>query len=103
MAIAAINLSTSGDTTVIDNVQQGRIKINALVLAAASDVNITFKSQSGAFTGPMPVRTLFLDPRTGPNHWFALPPGEDFIINLSGSVTVAGWVEYTLGTIRDQN
>jgi len=96
---AQVNLSTSGDNTVISGVggQTIRIMKMFLIIGGASEQDITFKDSTPAtllpsspFTPPASLQ-LMLDGVP----WFITAAGKDFIINLSAAQKVTGIVYYT--------
>lgn len=96
--IIALNISSSGDTTVISAPASGDIKVWQLALTAASSVSVTLKDGSTAQSGPYALSTTPLVlPYTG-MPWAFCEPGNNFVVNLSGAVVVTGQIFYTVGS-----
>jgi len=92
--VASINISTSGDNTIISAETGKRHYILKLVIIAEGAVDIILKHGATAWTGPMKFAdltglTLDLD-----NCPLITGENEAFIINLSAAVTVTGFVMY---------
>lgn len=87
----AINISSSGDNTIIT--QSLPINVMKMFLVAKGAVDVTFKDANGALTGPMPITAnggLVWDFDGKP--W--LVSQTSLIINLSGAVQVSGVFSY---------
>lgn len=101
MPNAAVALSASGDTTVLTVASDMRFFIKKLVLVAKGAVDIQLKSGSTVITGvcAMAANQQFYWQREVNEEdplFLGQALGDDFIINLSGSVVVGGWVVYDL-------
>ena len=99
MKVVALNISTSGDNTVVAAPASGGIKVWKMSFTAAGAVNVVFKNgttaQSGAYvlTGNGSSLTFVYDGAP----WAWCDPGNAFIINLSGATALTGQVFYTSG------
>lgn len=98
---ASINISSSGDNTIIAADPARRIKILSYVFVAGGSVNIIFKSgASNSLSGAMPfvinagIAAPPVAPSTGP--YMQTNVNEAFVINLSGAVGVTGHLSYYL-------
>ena len=93
----AINISASGDNTIVAAVTAQTIRVHKLFLAASGAVSIKFKD--GASTDFMPAFPLqayggmVLDSDQDP--WFVTTAGNALIINLSAAVQVSGILYYS--------
>jgi len=94
LKVATINISTSGDNTIISAVSGKKHYILKLVIIAEGAVDIILKHGATAWTGPMKfadLTGLTLDLEFAP---LITDENEAFIINLSAAVTVTGFVIY---------
>lgn len=92
---AAINISSSGDNTVIASSGSKTIRVFALMFTVASQVNITFKDSSPSnLTGAMTFLIGMVLGHTG-EPWFLVSASHAFIMNLSSGVQVSGSIGYT--------
>jgi hypothetical protein len=96
LTFATINISSSGDNTVIAGVSGKIIKIYRMLMLANSSASITFKDgASTSLTGPMLFGGsggMVLDFQEEP--WFTTSATNDFIVNLSSAVQVSGSIYY---------
>ena len=101
---ASINISTSGDNTVITGVSGQVIKVYKLFLVVNAAVNLIFKNGASTnLTGTMNMLangSVTLDN----NHvndppWFVMSSGNGFVINLSSGQQVSGRVYYNIDPI----
>lgn len=96
---ADINLSASGDNTLIAALANAPIKIYQIFIVANAAVNITFKDGAAtnfnAFAIPLTAQgsSLTRDYTSIP-HWVTTA-GNAFIVNLSGAVQITGRVYFT--------
>jgi hypothetical protein len=94
---ASINISSSGDNTIVALSGSTTIRIYAIYFTCAAAVNITFKdSTPTSLTGAMTFGAgggMVLDPVGRP--WFTTAAAKGFIMNLSGAFQVSGRVYYT--------
>jgi hypothetical protein len=97
---AAVNAASSGDNTLVAAVSGRKIKVLALVLAAASAVNVRLESGAGgtALTGVMSLTTsdlkVVLPPSVPGYHWCETAAGALLNLELSGAVQVSGCLIY---------
>ena len=89
--VADVNISSSGDNTIIAASAGNTIRIVKLVLAAQSPVAITLKDGSTAVFGPATLTSVALDNDNCP---LILTSGNAFVINLGAAVQVGGYVMY---------
>lgn len=93
----SINLSTSGDHTVIAGVASEEIRIYKLILWAGSAVTVIFKDGSTAINGAGfsfgASQGFAYDGDTQP---LVLGAGNDFVLNLNTNATVTGWAYYAI-------
>lgn len=94
---APINISTSGDNTIITGVGGQVIRVFKIFAVAASSVLVTPKDGTGgtAFTGALTLGSFALDFDSQP--WFTTTAGNNFVLNLGSGVQVSGSVFYTQG------
>ena len=94
---AAIDISSSGDNTIISGSAGTQIKVVTIVFTVAAEVNIILKSGTTAKSGPMDFgaanEPMGIVAPHGPGP-FVCNTAEDFIINLSGVVQVSGYCTY---------
>jgi hypothetical protein len=97
--ILPLNISSSGDNTVISAPSSGGIEVWQMSFTAAGAVNVTFKNgttaQSGAYIFTGNGASLTWQYTEMP--WVRTDPGNNFVINLSAAVGITGQVFYTLG------
>ncbi len=96
-AEAVINFSASGDNTIIAAVSAKIIRIYRIMLIAAGATNLTVKSGSTSLTGAMAMAAnggFILDESS--YAWFTGGTNENFILNSSAAVVIAGRVYYTV-------
>jgi hypothetical protein len=95
---ASISISSSGDNTVVAGTAAQTIRIFKLVLVPASGVSVTLKDgASTSLTGAIPLTangSLVIDGGDGEPELIT-SSANAFVVNLSGAVTVTGWVQYT--------
>lgn len=92
---AIITTNSSGDAVLVAGVLPKNILIFKMFLVVGSDVNMTFKNGTIALTGPIPMKasgSFVLDFDERP--WFTTDRGQNFILNLDGSVQVSGRLFY---------
>lgn len=98
--IIALNISSSGDNTVIAAPSSGDIKVWQISFTSAGPVNVIFKNgttaQSGAYVLTANGSSLTWQYTGMP--WAFCDPGNAFVINLSGAVALTGQVFYTSGS-----
>ena len=88
-----IDISSTGDNTVVSGTASQSIKVYKMFLAASATVGMVFKDgTTGRLTGTMFVTSFSLDEDREP--WFTLTSGSAFVINLSGTTQVSGRVYY---------
>jgi hypothetical protein len=96
MTPVAVNISNSGNNTVIGSATGKVIRVYRIVLVAASTVAVTVQDGSStALTGAMTLSAgvpLTLDFSSQP--WFVTSSGNAFILNLGSSVQVSGAAYY---------
>lgn len=96
---AAINVSSSGDNTVLAGTSGYICVVLGYVLLAAGTVVVTFKDSTPAtLSGPYTVSTSsgnFGDCSTS-GLQFVAASGKDLILNLGGAVQVGGHLLYAL-------
>lgn len=94
---AAINISSSGDNTVIAGTGGQTIRVYKLFLVASAAVSLKYKDGAGADLTPALSMAanggMVLDFDSEP--WFVTSPGNDFIANLSAAVQVSGRIYYS--------
>jgi hypothetical protein len=94
---AVINISSSGDNTVIAGVAATTIRIYKLFFVAQGSVNVFLKDgASNTLTGGMALNAngVFVLPLDS-EPWVITATANNFVINLSGAVVLAGRVYYT--------
>jgi len=101
MKYAIVNVNTSGDNTIVAAVAGKRIKVLHYAVGCDQNVDIYWKSNSTAITGP-----IFLASSTsvsagygasspaGLVGMFETNVGEDLNLNLNGAKTVGGHITY---------
>lgn len=97
MSRAAINISSSGDNTIVAAVGGQTVRIHKLFLIASGAVNLKFKDGASTdLTPALPLQAygaMTLDFDQEP--WFITAAGNALIINLSAAVQVSGRVYFT--------
>jgi len=98
MANAVVNVSSSGDNTIISAPTAGFIRVHGYVLLAANSVTVRWRDDNPTnYTGQMACGAgggaVAPDTRDG---WFDLPVGKALVLNLSSAVAVAGHVKYSI-------
>jgi hypothetical protein len=88
---SAINITSTGDTTVIGATVSKQIVITNLFFVADTTTNITFKNGATAISGAMPIISHSSDEAR-----IILSTNTAFIINLSAIANVRGYVTYYL-------
>ena len=93
---AAINVASSGDTTLVPAQGTGlKVRIWAYNFLAADVVNVTLKGGSTAFTGAYPcAANTGISCPPGGRPYFESAADEAIVINLSGEVQVSGLIVY---------
>jgi hypothetical protein len=104
MPQAPIDASASGNTVIIPGSAGFRWRIKSLALVAKGAVDIRLLSASTALTGVLGLpagKDLYWTRRfeTDDYIFYAAQQGDPFVINLSASVVVGGWVVYDLAQI----
>lgn len=95
---ADINISSSGDNTIIAAPSTGYIVIDFITLLPTTAVSVQFKDGSTSYGGPLPLDTK--QPFTYENTIHSdqgiitLSPGSAFVINLGSAVQCGGFVRY---------
>jgi len=94
---ASINVNSSGDNTVVAASTTGTLNVYAIIFTVNGATNITFKSGSTALSGPIVFtgNGSSMALQQSENPWFSCLAGNDFVINSSNAVTIAGMVYYT--------
>ena len=96
---AVLDFNSNGDNTAIAGVTATTIKVWKIIFTTGAAVDVTFKDgASTALSGALVFSdvgsmVLYYD---GSPHWVT-SPGNDFVINLSGGVSIQGTIYYTLG------
>lgn len=100
MSAADINISASGDTTLLSAVTGSPIRVYQIFLVANAAVNVIFKDGSTAFNAfaiPLTAQGSSITLPYSGMAWWSTTSGNAFKINLSGSVQITGRVYYTVG------
>ena len=96
----AVDENTSGDQTLIAAVANKKIRILNICLITADDLSIKFKSGSTDLTGVMKLATagngFVADQSVNGSSVFETAEGEAFVLNLSASIQIGGWIVYQL-------
>jgi hypothetical protein len=93
---APVNISTSGNNTIISGVAGQTIRVWKLFLecaTASTSVQVTPYNAATAFCGPILLGSWVLDMDTEP--WFVTSAGNAFILNLGSATQVSGVVYFT--------
>ena len=94
MAQLPISLSSAGDSTVIPAQDGKYISVSRLILSAATETTVAFKSGVNSLSGPTTILEMVLDETLVP--WYITNKSEGLIISLGGAVQVGGtiWFSY---------
>lgn len=97
---ADINISSSGDNTVISASTNGYIVIDHINLLTGGAVNVQLKDGSSVYGGAYQLtsnQAITLE-NTMQNEKgiITLTPGNAFIINLSAAVQISGFIRYRI-------
>lgn len=87
-----VNLSSSGDNTIVSGIPSVVIAVHRVVLAAASPVTIQFKSNTTELSGPQSVSQIGLSASATP--YYETTAGEALVISLGAAVQVGGTIWY---------
>jgi hypothetical protein len=97
---APINVSSSGANTLVASDPTRKIKVQSYIVVAAGTVTVTFKSNSTALTGPMPlvVNSGVACPPVKPTDgsYFQTAANEALVLTLSDTIGVTGHLSYYL-------
>lgn len=103
-AEASISFTTTGDNQLVAGVVGQIIRVFQLFLVVSADTVLTFQDGATPLTGPMPMKaggSIVLDfvrgSREADQPWFTTSPGNQFILNQSGTAQVSGRLYYTQG------
>jgi hypothetical protein len=97
LANAVIEFSANGDNTVITAPADLRVAVHQLAAVCSAGTTLRFKSGANSISGPIPVGALgALTLENTGEPWFVTNPGENLVINQSGSATVGGVLGYRL-------
>jgi len=98
MPSAQINVSTSGDNTIIAAPPAPQfLRIFSIKIGAYGAVNVSLKSGSVVLDGPFPCTTdSGYAESDGINGLMDCAVNQPFIVNLDGAVQVAGRVTYAV-------
>ena len=101
MQSAPINVSASGDQTLIAGVNGSAYAVYGMILVAAGSVSVTIKNGSTALTGPIPLAasSQFSFPLNVDTSYASVTPGNALVINLSGATQVSGIVYYQTSVV----
>lgn len=92
---AVVNISSSGDNTIVAAVAGKRIVVVNYLIIAGGTVNATWKSGSTSKSGPMPL--IANTGAAAPDgRWFKTGIGEALVLNLSSAIQVSGHLSYKL-------
>ena len=95
---ADINISSSGNNTIIAAPTNGYIVIDFIVFLPTTAVSVQIKDGTTNYGGPFPLdaKQPFTFENTIHNEKgiITLSPGNAFVINLSGAVQCGGFVRY---------
>lgn len=87
----AVNISSSGDNTIVTGVANQKIKVYKLILSAASSLALSIKDGSTVVHGPSTGTSWSIDADEAP---ITLQPGNNLVINLGSAVQVGGSICY---------
>jgi hypothetical protein len=87
-----VNLSSSGDSTIVSGIPSVVIAVHRVVLAAASPVTIQFKSNTTELSGPQSVSQIGLSASATP--YYETTAGEGLVISLGSAIQVGGTIWY---------
>ena len=97
---ADIDISTSGDNTIISAPSSGYIAIDHINFIPTSDVTVQLKDGTVSYGGayPLSAKQAFTIENAIQNEHgvITIRPGQAFIINLDGAVQVSGFVRYRI-------
>jgi hypothetical protein len=92
-----IDHATSGDNELVAAVAGKKIRVYNVVLISAGTVNVRFESGAGgtALTGQLNlIANVGFAPGHDPNGHFETAAGQALNLELSGAVSVDGWMTY---------
>lgn len=90
---AAVNISSSGDNTIVAAVASQSTRVHGLLLVADTPVDVTVKTGTTSRSGPMRLGALYLPPGST-EALYKTANNEAFILNLSAAVQVSGTIWY---------
>lgn len=90
--ISAINESVSGDRTIITGTAGKKIAISTLIFSVSTPVNITLKDGATSISAP----TQWIDHSVNYSNPIILGTGNNFVINLSATTNLKGYVVWYL-------
>lgn len=97
---ADVNISSSGDNTIISAPSTGYIAIDHINLFPTSAVTIQLKDGATNYGGSYPLdakQPATIDNVMGSEKGvITLTPATSFVINLSGAVQVSGFIRYRI-------
>lgn len=95
---AAVNVSSSGNNTIVAGISGVSIVVLQYWLVAAGAVSVTWQTSGGTVKdGPMPFAANGgYAPSFNAKGYYALPLGEGLVLNLSAAVQVGGFVRYLI-------
>lgn len=103
MPNAVISAASSGANTIVAAVTGCKIRVHGYVFIAADTVNATWKSNTTALSGALPLvaqagAVAPLAPRSfGVNEfWFETNQGEALILSLDAAKQISGHLSYSL-------
>lgn len=91
---ALVNISSSGDNTIIAAVAGKSITVHRVKILLASQTTVTFKDGASALSGPETCTYQILDFSDDP--YYRTTAGNAFIINLGANVQCGGTIWYRL-------
>jgi hypothetical protein len=94
-----INISNSGDNTIVAAVAAQKVKVLGLLVVASGDVNLTIKSGAGtSLSGAIPLAAkgngFVLPVSLVGYHLLETAAGAALVFNLSGAIAVTGAIVY---------
>ena len=92
---AAITFNTTGDNTLVAGATGKIIQVFKLFVVVSAITNLTFKDGTTAQSGALPMLangSAFFAFDTTP--WFFASPGNNFVLNQSGTAQVSGTIYY---------